>query len=481
MDDPHGFLKYSRLESGKERPPRRVRHWREYIRNMPGRQAVCQANRCMDCGIPYCHSYCPVHNQIPEWNTLVSEENWQSAWQQLDSTNNFPEITGRLCPAPCEDACTVSIADQPVTIRSLEKAIAEHAWQEGWVQPQRCKRRLVEHVAIVGSGPAGLACAQQLVREGYRVTVYEQADRLGGLLRYGIPDFRLEKRILDRRLKQLVAEGIQFHTGMKVGVTLELEELQRSNEAVVLACGCGQPRDVPVPGRELRGIYFALDYLSQQNHRIAGDIIETEAAILARDKDVVVIGGGDTGADYVGTAIRQGAKTVTQVQYHERPPECADILRYWPEPAPKLCITDIDAEGCQRIWGWDTIHFESLGGWVTSVRLQRLEWTERADGSLEKWLLPGQFLCLPAQLVLVAAGYACPLHAGLLEHSGLGLDTRGNVSASDIDYMTDAAGIFACGDMRRGQSLIVWAIREGRQCARAVDVWLAGCSDLPRV
>jgi len=435
----------------------------------------------MDCGTPFCHHYCPVHNLIPEWNSLVSEESWKRAWQQLDSTNNFPEFTGRLCPAPCEDACTLSIGDQPVTIRSVEKAVAEHAWLEGWVRPQSCKRRLMQRVAVIGSGPAGLACAQQLARAGYRVTVYEQADRPGGLLRYGIPDFRLDKRILDRRLKQLVAEGIQFVTGVQVGTILEIEKLQRSTDAVVLACGCGQPRDLPVPGRKLKGIYFALDYLTQQNHRVAGDAIEPEADILARDKDVVVIGGGDTGSDCVGTAIRQGANKVTQVQYHERPPECVDNLCYWPKPAPKSCSTDTEAEGCQRIWGWDTVQFEPLGKRVAGVRLQRLEWKEHADGSWGRQPLPGQFLCLPAQLVLVATGYAHPFHTGLLEHMGVGLDACGNVLASDTDYQTDEYGVFACGDMRRGQSLIVWAIREGRQCAQAVDTWLAGCSDLPRV
>jgi glutamate synthase (NADPH/NADH) small chain len=341
----------------------------------------------MDCGTPCCHYYCPVHNLIPEWNVLVSEESWRQAWLQLESTNNFPELTGRLCPAPCEDACTLALAGQTVTIKSIEKAVAEHAWQEGWVQPQSCQRQLEQRIAIVGSGPAGLACAQQLVRTGYQVAVYEQADRPGGLLRYGIPDFRLEKGILDRRLQQLVAEGVRFQTGVRVGETLGIEKLRRTSDAVVLACGCGQPRDVPVPGRELRGIYFALDYLSQQNHRIAGDVIEPEASILARNKDVVVIGGGDTGEDCVGTAIRQGANKVTQIQYHERPPECADILRHWPKSTPKFRSTDTDAEGCQHIWGWDTIQFEHMGEHVTGVRLQRLEWTERA-GPIKKVCLP---------------------------------------------------------------------------------------------
>jgi glutamate synthase (NADPH/NADH) small chain len=481
MDDPYGFMRYPRREPGKELVTRRIRHWHEYVRIMPDRQVACQANRCMDCGTPYCHSYCPVHNLIPDWNDLVNEESWQRAWQQLDSTNNFPELTGRLCPAPCEDACTLSLADHPVTIKSIEQAVAERAWQKGWVQPQPIRQQRAQRVAIIGSGPAGLACAQQLARVGYQVTVYEQEARPGGLLRYGIPDFRLEKGILDRRLKQLVAEGVRFRTGVRVGATIEIEELQRSTDAVVLACGCRQPRDVPVPGRELKGIYFALDYLSQQNHRVAGDVIEPEAAILAKDKDVVVIGGGDTGADCVGTAIRQGAKKVTQVQYHERPTERADVLRHWPKPVPKLRSTDTEAEGCQRIWGWDTIEFEHLGERVAGVRLQRMEWTERADGSWDKWPLPGQLLYLPAQLVLIAAGYAHPFHTGLLEHLGLGLDAHGNVLASDTDYQTDEGGVFACGDMRRGQSLIVWAIREGRQCAQSVDVWLTGSSDLPRV
>jgi len=481
MEDPYGFMRLPRREPGKERVPLRIRHWREYVHIMPDAQAAGQANRCMDCGIPYCHRFCPVHNLIPDWNALVSEESWQLAWQHLESTNNFPELTGRLCPAPCEDACTLTLADHAVTIKSIEQAIAERAWQEGWVQPQPARQQHAQRVAVVGSGPAGLACAQQLVRAGYRVTVYEQAARPGGLLRYGIPDFRLEKWILDRRLRQLVAEGVRFRTGVQVGAALGIEDVQRSADAVVLACGCRQPRDVPVPGRELTGIYFALDYLSQQNRRVAGDAIETQAAILAGDKDVVVIGGGDTGADCVGTAIRQGAKQVTQIQYHEQPPERADILLHWPKPLPVLHSTDMEAEGCRRVWGWNTTRFEHLDDRVAGVRLQRLEWTKHADGRWKSRPLPGRFLCLPAQLVLVAAGYAHTRHTGLLEHLEPGLDARGNVAASESDYRTDKDGVFACGDMRRGQSLIVWAIREGRQCAHSVDAWLAGRSDLPRV
>ncbi len=294
MHDPYGFLRHPRQEAGKQTVRQRVRHWREYVRAMPESQAARQAHRCMDCGTPYCHRYCPVHNLIPEWNELLTDAHWQHAYQQLDSTNNFPELTGRLCPAPCEDACTLRLSDQPVTIKGIERAIADRAWEQGWVQPRPSRRTRRQRVAVVGSGPAGLACAQQLARAGYQVSVVEKADRPGGLLRYGIPDFRLEKRILDRRLRQLAAEGVEFRTGLHVGGNLDPARLRRWADAVVLACGCQQPRDIHVRGRRLKGIYFAMDYLVQQNHRRAGDAIEPEAAIVAADQDVVVIGGGDT-------------------------------------------------------------------------------------------------------------------------------------------------------------------------------------------
>ncbi len=481
MDDLYGFLRHPRREPGKERASERIKHWREYVCLLPERQAALQANRCMDCGTPWCHSYCPVHNLIPEWNQLVSDANWQRAYQQLDSTNNFPEFTGRLCPAPCEDACTLRLSDCPVTIKSIEQAIVERAWRRGWIRPRPSKRRRAERIAIVGSGPAGLACAQQLARVGYQVTVYEKADRVGGLLRYGIPDFRLEKWILDRRLKQLEAEGVNFRTGVFIARALDVRKLQHGADAIVLACGSEHPRDVEVPGRSLKGIYFAMDYLSQQNHRLAGDMIEPEAAIDAKNKDVIVIGGGDTGGDCLGTAIRQSANQVIQVQYHAQPPEQANVLNYWPKRVPVLHSTDHDAEGCRRLWGWDTVMFEHQAGDVAGVTLQQLEWTQRTDGSWDKRAHTSRLLSLRAQLVLIAVGYAHPAHGGLLEHMELALDTRGNVLASDKDYQTNAAGVFACGDMRRGQSLIVWAIREGRQCAQAVDAWLSGHSDLPRV
>ncbi|MGD2074357.1 MAG: glutamate synthase subunit beta [Gammaproteobacteria bacterium] len=482
MDDPYGFLRYPRQEAGKQSPMRRVRHWREYVALMPDSQAARQAMRCMDCGTPYCHSHCPVHNLIPEWNELVSDRQWQRAYQQLDSTNNFPELTGRLCPAPCEEACTLKLSGRPVTIKAIERAIAERAWEKGWVRPRQCHGARDARVSIVGSGPAGLACAQQLARAGYRVTVLEKADRPGGLLRYGIPDFRLDKRILERRLGQLRAEGVRFRTGVRVGGDLDAAALLRdSADVVVLACGCEAPRDVPVPGRRLKGVYFAMDYLVQQNHRNAGDPIEPEAQILASDRDVVVVGGGDTGSDCVGTAIRQGARSVTQVQYHEQPPVRADVLDHWPKPAPELRHSDTEQEGCHRIWGWNTVAFEASEGRISGIDLERLRWRRDRLGAVYKEPVPGQRRHLPAQLVLIAIGYAHPLTEELQQGLPLELDARGRVAANDDDYKTSVGGVFSCGDMRRGQSLVVWAIREGRQCARAVDLWLHGDSDLPRV
>jgi glutamate synthase (NADPH/NADH) small chain len=480
MEDPAGFLKYPRKEARKQGAGQRVRHWHEYEQVMPHSQACCQATRCMDCGTPDCHSYCPVHNLIPDWNELVHDTQWRSAWLELESTNNFPEFTGRLCPAPCEDACTLRLTDSPVTIRSIELAIAEHAWEYGWVKPQRSARQLFRRVAVIGSGPAGLACAQQLARTGYRVTVYEKSNRIGGLLRYGIPDFRIEKRVLDRRLQQLQAEGVIFRTGVEVGVQLDIEELRRTAHAVVLACGSEMPRDIDVPGRQLDGIHFAMDYLVQQNRRIAGDHDAHASVITAYDKDVVVIGGGDTGSDCVGTAIRQGARQVTQLQYHDRPPLHAEVRDYWPEHVQEWHETDHDAEGCRHVWGFDTVAFEGLE-YVNCLILRQLRWRRRAGGGWDKQVLPGRARQLPVQLVLLAMGYAHPVHRGLVESLGLKLDECGSVSALETDYQTSTPGVFSCGDMRRGQSLIVWAIREGRQCARAVDVWLSGSSELPRM
>ena len=481
MEDPVGFLHFPRAEASKELADARVRHWHEYEQVMPHPQAEIQARRCMDCGTPHCHRYCPVHNLIPDWNSLVNEQDWRAAFEQLEQTNNFPEFTGRVCRAPCEDACTLNIGSRPVTIRSIELAIVEHAWRAGWVRPNPARHRKFKRVAIVGSGPAGLACAQQLVRAGYRVTVYEKADRIGGLLRYGIPDFRLEKSLVDRRIAQLAAEGVRFRTGVHVGIDPGFDELHRNSHAVVLACGSEQPRSLDVPGREYGGIHYAMEYLVQQNRRIAGRPVHPARAIDARDKQVVVIGGGDTGADCVGTAIRQGARQVTQLQYHDCPSAEIDKLCYWPDPAPGFAENDHDDEGCRHIWGHDTVGFSGTGGCVTGLKLQKLRWEKTADGSCAKVAVPGEQRELPAQLVLLAMGYAHPVHSGLLESLRPVLDVHGNIQADGEHYMTSVDGVFSCGDARRGQSLVVWAIMEGRQCARAVDEWLSGSSLLPAV
>jgi len=481
MDDPYGFLRYPRQETFKEPALKRIKHWREYVRVMPDGQLGHQANRCMDCGTPFCHSACPVNNLIPEWNGQVFNANWKVAWEHLDSTNNFPEITGRICPAPCETACTLSLADRPVTIKSIELAVSERAWEQGWVQPRPGKHQRPERITIVGSGPSGLACAQLLARVGYQVAVLEKSDRIGGLLRYGIPDFRLEKPVIDRRLDQLEAEGVYFQTGVHAGIDYPASELLADSDAVVLACGSRQPRLVSVPGCESQGIYYALHYLEQQNKRVAGDVIDPAEAIDASGKDVVVIGGGDTGCDCVGTAIRQGARKVTQVQYHEQPPAHADVLQHWPEPMPVLHMTDTEAEGSERKWGWDTVAFEEKDGKVSHVLLQRIKWSIRADNSWEKQRFHQQPWRLPAQLVLFAIGYMHPVHKGLMQELSLTLDVRGNVLANEENYQTSVPGVFSCGDMRRGQSLVVWAIREGRRCAHAVDEWISGESELPFV
>lgn len=480
MNDYTGFMCHPREEACKQRARQRIRHWREYEQIMPAVQAARQAGRCLDCGTPDCHRYCPVHNLIPDWNDLAVESDWLAAYTLLESTNNFPEFTGRLCPAPCEDACTLRLTDSPVTIRSIELAIIEHAWQQGWVRPQRSARQLFKRIAVIGSGPAGLACAQQLARAGYRVTVYEKSDRIGGLLRFGIPDFRLEKRVLERRLAQLEAEGVVFRTGAHAGVNLDLDAVRRATHAVVLACGSEQPRDLTVPGRKLGGIHPAMDYLAQQNRQLAGCSIDPGELITACGKHVAVIGGGDTGSDCVGTAIRQGARRVTQIQYHDRPPAHAEVLDYWPEHVPEWQATDHDEEGCRHIWGYDTIAFEGETH-VNGLVLQRLRWRRAAGGQWVKQPRTGDVFTLPVQLVMLAMGYAHPVHTDLVRRLDLGLDARGNIAAADTDYQTGVPGVFACGDMRRGQSLIVWAIREGRQCAHAVDHWLSGSSDLPCV
>ena len=432
----------------------------------------------MNCGIPYCHNGCPVNNIIPDWNNLVYEGDWRNALEVLHSTNNFPEFTGRICPAPCEAACTLNIEDTPVTIKTIECAIVDRGWEEGWIQPQPPKTRTGKSVAVIGSGPAGLACAQQLARAGHRVTVFEKNDRVGGLLRYGIPDFKMEKHLINRRAMQMEAEGVEFRTSTEVGVMVSLETLRENFDAVVLAGGAEQPRPLDIPGAELSGVRFAMEFLTQQNKRVAGDD-EVRAAprgsILATGKHVVVIGGGDTGSDCIGTSNRQGAASVTQLEIMPKPPVKENKSLTWPDWPLKLRTSSSHEEGCERDWSVLSKRFIGEKGQLKAIECVRVEW---ADGRMQE--VPGSEFQLKADLVLLAMGFVGPRKAGLIDQSGVALDPRGNVLADTNGYATSKDGLFACGDMRRGQSLVVWAIREGRQCARAVDMHLMGASELPR-
>ena len=483
MGKPTGFLEIERHDRGYEKPAARLKTWVEFVKPLPDAEVSQQAARCMDCGIPFCHNGCPVNNLIPDWNNLDYRDQWEAALRTLHSTNNFPEFTGRICPAPCEASCTLNIQDTPVTIKTIECAIVDRGWQEGWIRPQPPAHRTGKLVAVVGSGPAGLACAQQLARAGHGVTLFEKSDRIGGLLRYGIPDFKMEKPLIDRRVEQMEAEGVVFRTGVEVGVAITTESLLAAFDAVVLAGGAEAPRDLDVPGRELGGIHFAMDFLVQQNKRGAGDA-EAQAAprgtISAAGKHVVVIGGGDTGADCIGTSIRQGAASVTQIEILTKPPERENKGLTWPDWPLKLRTSPAHDEGCERDWSVLTKRAVGSNGVVEALECVRVEWQPGTDGRMAMIEAPGSAFRLKADLVLLAMGFVGPVRAGLLEQAGVALDARGNVAANTADYRTSVARLFAAGDMRRGQSLVVWAIREGRQCARAVDALLMGSSDLPR-
>ncbi|TVR59282.1 MAG: glutamate synthase subunit beta, partial [Candidatus Competibacteraceae bacterium] len=453
-------------------------HFRDFIAPLPEPQVREQAARCMDCGIPYCHQGCPVHNIIPDWNDLVYRGNWREALEVLHSTNNFPEFTGRICPAPCEASCTLNFNDSPVTIKDIECAIIDRGWAEGWVTPQIAAHRTGKRVAVVGSGPAGLACAQQLARAGHDVVVFEKQDRIGGLLRYGIPDFKLEAEQIDRRLAQMRAEGVEFRPNSHVGTDLPARQLLAEFDALALTGGAEHPRDLNVPGRELHGIHFAMDFLTQQNRRVAGQKVADEE-ILATGKAVVVIGGGDTGSDCVGTSNRQDARSVTQLEIMPKPPLHENKLLTWPNWPLKLRTSSSHEEGCERDWAVGTQSFVGRDGRVAAVRLARQEW-QSVNGRQVMVEVPGSAFDIEADLVLLAMGFIHPIQTGMLEELGVALDGRGNVRAGETDYQTSVNKIFTAGDMRRGQSLVVWAIREGRQCARAVDEYLMGQSELPR-
>ncbi|HTN14116.1 MAG TPA: glutamate synthase subunit beta [Sphingomonadaceae bacterium] len=473
-----GFLEVDRQDRTYDDPKERVKHYKEFV--IPHAEPALreQASRCMNCGIPYCHNGCPVNNIIPDWNHLIYEGNWQAALETLHSTNNFPEFTGRVCPAPCEASCTLNLIDQPVTIKSIECAIVDRGWKEGWIQPQVPEKRTGKTVAVVGSGPSGMACAQQLARAGHSVTLFEKSDRMGGLLRYGIPDFKMEKHLISRRLVQMQAEGVTFKTSTEVGVDVSFKSLKENFDAIVLSGGAEDARMLNIPGFEMSGVRLAMEFLTQQNKRVAGDD-EIRAAprgsLLATGKHVVVIGGGDTGSDCVGTSNRQGAASVTQIEIMPEPPVKENKLLTWPDWPMKLRTSSSHEEGVDRDWAVLTKEVVGENGVVTGLKCVRADWSE---GQLKE--VPGSEFILKADLILLAMGFLGPKKAGLLDKAGVKLTDRGNVEADTESYRTSEDMVFSCGDMRRGQSLVVWAIREGRQCARSVDEALMGVTELPR-
>jgi glutamate synthase (NADPH) small chain len=483
-----GFLEIERHDRKYTPVAERLKHFNEFVVPLTEKETRDQAARCMNCGIPYCHGTgsvapgtpgCPVNNQIPDFNDLVYQGNWQEAARNLHSTNNFPEFTGRICPAPCEASCTLNITDNPVTIKTIECAIVDRAWDNGWLKPELPAEKTGKKVAVVGSGPAGLACAQQLARAGHEVHVYEKHAKAGGLLRYGIPDFKMEKNVIDRRIAQMVAEGVVFHYNSPVGgsasgngkAAIDPNDLAKQYDAVALTGGAEASRDLPIPGRDLAGIHFAMDFLPQQNRRVSGEPLNGTADILANGKHVVVIGGGDTGSDCIGTSFRQGAKSVVQLEIMPAPPEHEDKGLTWPNWPLKMRTSSSQAEGASREFAVLTQKFSGVDGKVAKLHCVRVD--ERFKP------LPGTEFEIDAELVLLAMGFVHPVHDGLLKTLGVDLDQRGNVRANTSDYKTSKPNIFSAGDMRRGQSLVVWAIREGRLCARAIDLSLMGKTELP--
>ncbi|MEQ8706343.1 MAG: glutamate synthase subunit beta [Phaeodactylibacter sp.] len=476
MADPKGFLKYTRELPKTRDPEERVKDYKELYEDFGEEKTVQQAARCMDCGVPFCHNGCPLGNIIPEFNDAVYDEDWQLAYEILSSTNNFPEFTGRICPAPCETACVLGINQPPVAIEHIEKSIAEVAFEKGYVRPHPPTLRTGKKVAIVGSGPAGLAAAAQLNKAGHLVTVYERNDRIGGLLRYGIPDFKLEKYVVERRVALMEAEGVRFRTNAEVGGNVNPQELLDQFDAVLLCGGSTIPRNLNIEGRELEGVHFAMDFLEQNNRRVAGDAIQEDLTISAKDKHVVVIGGGDTGSDCVGTSNRHGAKSVTQIELMDRPPNDRDPLT-WPNWPVVLRTSSSHEEGCERQWSLLTKAFTGADGQVTGLHLVKIEWAKNSKtGKYGFQEVAGTEQEIPCDLALLAIGFLHPQYMGMLEQLGVEVDERGNVR--DENYQTNVENVFVAGDMRRGQSLVVWAIAEGREAARSVDQFLMGESTL---
>ena len=473
MGNPTAFLEIDKKERNYEDPKDRLKHFKEFIVPLTNDEVSKQGSRCMDCGIPYCHQGCPVNNLIPDWNDLVYKHEWKKALDTLHSTNNFPEFTGRICPAPCEAACTLNLTDNPVSIKTIECSIVDYGWEKGWIKPKLPKKHTDKKVAIIGSGPAGLACAQQLARLGHGVVVYEKNERIGGLLRIGIPDFKMEKTLIDRRMAQMQSEGVQFKTNSEIGNNISTNEIIDNFDAVSVCIGSEVPRDLEVKGRNLKGIHFAMDFLSQQNDMVSGKTISKDILISAKGKKVLVIGGGDTGSDCVGTSNRQGATSVHQLELLPQPPVNENKQLTWPNWPMKLRTSSSHQEGCQRQWSILTKAFEgNENGEVTKLICVEVEWKKSEDGSMKMIEVEDSEFTIEADLVLLAMGFVHPIHQGLVNNLSLKLDQRGNVEADEISFKTSSDKVFVAGDCRRGQSLVVWAISEGRKCAERIDNFL---------
>ena len=473
MGNPTGFLEIEKKERNYEDPKDRLKHFKEFIVPLTNEEVSKQGSRCMDCGIPYCHQGCPVNNLIPDWNDLVYKHEWKKALDTLHSTNNFPEFTGRICPAPCEAACTLNLTDNPVSIKTIECSIVDYGWEKGWIKPQLPKKHTDKKVAIIGSGPAGLACAQQLARLGHGVVVYEKNERIGGLLRIGIPDFKMEKTLIDRRMAQMQSEGVQFKTNSEIGNNISTNQIIDNFDAVSVCIGSEVPRNLEVKGRNLNGIHFAMDFLSQQNDMVAGKTISKDILISAKGKKVLVIGGGDTGSDCVGTSNRQGATSVHQLELLPQPPVNENKQLTWPNWPMKLRTSSSHQEGCERQWSILTKSFEgNENGEVTKLICVEVEWKKSEDGSMKMIEVEDSEFEIEADLVLLAMGFVHPIHEGLVNNLSLKLDQRGNVEADEISFKTSSDKVFVAGDCRRGQSLVVWAISEGRKCAERIDNFL---------